>query len=89
VADTENLLIAKVIAEVDFIPLVEQKIDSEFFLDPQHRGVFEWMRVHWNRYAICPTRQALHREFPNYPLPETPRAPSLLTARAVARSFRC
>jgi replicative DNA helicase len=71
-ADTENLLIAKGIAEAEFIPLVEQKITKEFFLDPQHRGVFEWMQTHWGRYATCPTSQALSREFPNYPLPDTP-----------------
>jgi len=71
-SDAENLLIAKVISTADFIPLVEQKIDSEFFIDTQHRGVFEWMLEHWGRYATCPTRQALHREFPNYRLPDTP-----------------
>lgn len=71
-ADTENLLIAKVIDTGDFVALVEHKITEDFFLDTQHLNVFEWMRVHWGRYATCPTRQALSREFPNYPLPETP-----------------
>ncbi len=71
-ADTENLLIAKVIDTGDFVTLVEQKIDREFFLDPQHQNAFDWMQKHWGRYATCPTRQALRREFPNYPLPETP-----------------
>jgi len=71
-ADTENLLIAKVVDTGDFVALIDQKITEEFFLDTQHLNVFVWMRAHWSRHASCPTRQALQREFPNYPLPETP-----------------
>ena len=71
-ADTENLLLAKVINDGAMLDMVEAKIGSHHFISGDHLKVFEWMTAHWSAHGVSPSQQALRRQFPLYELPETP-----------------
>lgn len=72
-ADTERLLLAKVLRDRDMPGLIEARVDDErFFVDDEHRAVLAWMQDHWREYGTSPGVAALAADRPNYELPPTP-----------------
>jgi replicative DNA helicase len=64
--DVEKLLIGKLIAERDILPIAEANITPEFFTGDANRAVFKAILQHNAQYGEVPTLRAIKADFPNY-----------------------
>jgi len=87
VADTERLLVSKVISTGEFIDIIDAKITEEFFMDEEHRHVFRWARKHWATYGTGPASQAILRERPTYKLTEDTPEPIAYYIKEVWKQY--
>lgn len=52
----------------DLRPAIESKLISEFFTDPDHRKVWDYMVEHWQEYGVLPTAKTIKGNWPTYRL---------------------
>jgi archaellum biogenesis ATPase FlaH len=70
--DIEWATLCKAVESGDFRALLDARIRTSYFQDPDNAQVFRWMQTFWTDHSASPTEGALHHEFPNYALVETP-----------------
>jgi replicative DNA helicase len=70
--DAEWSLVCKVIEVGDIRPVLDARIKTSYFADPEVAQVFSWMLDHWNEYTATPSEEAMHHAFPAYSLVPTP-----------------
>jgi replicative DNA helicase len=67
-ADMARLLISKIVEDSDLTTATAAGVRADWFDDPTHREVFQWMLDFFTRYGESPTERALRQQFPNYRL---------------------
>jgi replicative DNA helicase len=70
--DIEWATLCKAVETRDFRALLDARITTSFFQDPENADVFGWMLRFWNDHTTGPTEGALHHEYPTFALIETP-----------------
>lgn len=64
--DNEVRLVSKVIKERNIIPVIEQGIKDEWFVDEDLRRVWKFIREHYANYRVVPTAETIVDNFPNF-----------------------
>jgi replicative DNA helicase len=64
--DNEYRLLSKVIAERNIIPVLENGIKDDWFIDDDLRRVWKFVREHYADYREVPTAVAVVDNFPNF-----------------------
>lgn len=70
--DIEWATLCKAVETGEFRALLDARITATFFADEENAAVFGWMLDYWSNHSASPTEGALHHEYPNYALIETP-----------------
>lgn len=65
-ADNEYRLLSKVILDRNIIPVIENGIKDDWFLDDEIRRVYKFVREHYGTYREVPTAVAVNDNFPNF-----------------------
>jgi replicative DNA helicase len=65
-ADNEYRLVSKVILDRNIIPVIEQGIKDDWFVDDELRRVWKFVREHYANYREVPTAVAVNDNFPNF-----------------------
>lgn len=65
-ADNEHRLVSKVIMERHIIPVIENGIKDDWFVDDDLRKVWKFVREHYANYREVPTHVVVHDNFPNF-----------------------
>ena len=66
--DNEARLVSKVIKDRNIIPVIEQGIKEDWFVDGDLRRVWSFIRDHFSKYRVVPTAETLKDNFPNFTL---------------------
>jgi replicative DNA helicase len=64
--DNEQRLVSKVIRDRVIIPVIEQGIKDDWFLDDDLRRVWKFIREHYANYRVVPTPETVKDNFPNF-----------------------
>jgi replicative DNA helicase len=64
--DNEYRLVSKVIRDRNIIPVLEQDIRDDWFVDDDLRRVWKFVREHYTNYREVPTAVAVVDNFPNF-----------------------
>ncbi len=64
--DNEQRLVSKVIRDRVIIPVIEQGIKDEWFVDDDLRRVWKFVREHYSNYRVVPTAETVKDNFPNF-----------------------
>lgn len=64
--DNEYRLVCKVIREKEIIPVIEQGVTDEWFVDPDLRRVWKFIREHYSKYSVVPTPETVKDNYPNF-----------------------
>ena len=64
--DNEQRLVSKVIKDRVIIPVIEQGIKDEWFVDDDLRRVWKFIREHYANYRVVPTAETVKDNFPNF-----------------------
>lgn len=64
--DNEYRLLSKVIRDRVIIPVIEQEIHDDWFVDDDLRRVWKFVREHYTTYREVPTAVAVVDNFPNF-----------------------
>jgi replicative DNA helicase len=64
--DNEQRLVSKVIRDRVIIPVIEQGIKDEWFVDDDLRRVWKFIREHYTNYRVVPTAETVKDNFPNF-----------------------
>lgn len=64
--DNEQRLVSKVIKERVIIPVIEQGIKDDWFVDEDLRRVWKFIREHYAKYRVVPTPETIRDNFPNF-----------------------
>ncbi|CAB4137813.1 DnaB Replicative DNA helicase [uncultured Caudovirales phage] len=64
--DNEQRLVSKVIKERVIIPVIEQGIKDDWFVDDDLRRVWKFIREHYANYRVVPTAETVKDNFPNF-----------------------
>jgi replicative DNA helicase len=64
--DNEQRLVSKVIKDRVIIPVIEQGIKDEWFVDDDLRRVWKFIREHYTNYRVVPTAETVKDNFPNF-----------------------
>lgn len=64
--DNEQRLVSKVIRDRVIIPVIEQGIKDDWFLDDDLRRVWKFIREHYSNYRVVPTPETVKDNFPNF-----------------------
>lgn len=65
-ADNEYRLLSKVILDRNIVPVLEQGIKDDWFVDEDLRRVWKFVRNHYTTYREVPTAVAVNDNFPNF-----------------------
>jgi replicative DNA helicase len=65
-ADNEYRLLSKVILDRNIIPVIENGIKDDWFVDDDLRRVYKFVREHYGTYREVPTAIAVNDNFPNF-----------------------
>lgn len=65
-ADNEYRLVSKVILDRNIIPVIENGIKDDWFVDDDLRRVWKFVREHYASYREVPTAVAVNDNFPNF-----------------------
>lgn len=65
-ADNEHRLVSKVIRDRNIIPVLEQNIKDDWFVDDDLRRVWKFVREHYTNYREVPTGVVVKDNFPNF-----------------------
>lgn len=66
--DNEQRLVSKVIKERVIIPVIENGIKDDWFVDDDLRRVWKFVREHYSTYRVVPTAETVKDNFPNFTL---------------------
>ena len=66
--DNEHRLLSKVIKDRNIIPVLEQGIKEDWFVDDDLRAVWKFVRDHYTNYRVVPTPETVADNFPNLKL---------------------
>jgi replicative DNA helicase len=66
--DNEHRLLSKVIRDRTIIPVIEQGIKDDWFVDDDLRAVWKFVREHYSNYRVVPTVETVLDNFPNLKL---------------------
>lgn len=66
--DFERLIVTKVITENNLQPVAEARITKDFFLDPLHKRIFDFIIEYKAEYQEVPTEGAFKKNFPTFEL---------------------
>jgi replicative DNA helicase len=66
--DNEIRLISKAVRDRNIIPLIEARVTTDWWVNPDARDLWRWLIDHWGRYGEVPTPTSVLDEFPNFPL---------------------
>jgi replicative DNA helicase len=64
--DNEHRLLSKVIRDREIIPVIEQGIKDDWFVDEDLRRVWKFVRDHYSKYSVVPTPETVKDNFPNF-----------------------
>jgi replicative DNA helicase len=64
--DNEARLVSKVIRDREIIPVIEQGIKDDWFVDDDLRRVWKFVREHYSKYRGVPTAETVKDNFPNF-----------------------
>jgi hypothetical protein len=64
--DNEHRLVSKVVRDRNIIPVLEQGIKDDWFVDDDLRRVWKFVRDHYVNYREVPTAVAVIDNFPNF-----------------------
>jgi replicative DNA helicase len=64
--DNEERLVSKVIKDRVIIPVIEQGIKDDWFVDEDLRRVWKFVREHYSKYRVVPTPETVKDNFPNF-----------------------
>ena len=64
--DNEHRLVSKVVKDRDIVPVLEQGIKDDWFVDDDLRRVWKFVRDHYVNYREVPTAVAVVDNFPNF-----------------------
>lgn len=64
--DNEQRLVSKVIRDRNIIPVIEQGIKDDWFVDDDLRRVWKFVREHYAKYRGVPTPETVKDNFPNF-----------------------
>jgi hypothetical protein len=64
--DNEHRLVSKVIRDRNIIPVIENGIKDEWFVDDDLRRVWKFVREHYSNYREVPTAVVVKDNFPNF-----------------------
>ena len=64
--DNEQRLVSKVIRDRVIIPVIEQGIKDDWFVDDDLRRVWKFAREHYANYRVVPTAETVKDNFPNF-----------------------
>ena len=64
--DNEHRLVSKVIKDRVIIPVIEQGIKDDWFVDEDLRRVWKFIREHYTNYRVVPTAETVKDNFPNF-----------------------
>jgi replicative DNA helicase len=64
--DNEQRLVSKVIRDRVIIPVIEQGIKDEWFVDDDLRRIWKFIREHYTNYRVVPTAETVKDNFPNF-----------------------
>lgn len=64
--DNEQRLVSKVIRDRVIIPVIEQGIKDDWFVDDDLRRVWKFVREHYANYRVVPTAETVKDNFPNF-----------------------
>lgn len=70
--DIEWAILCKAVESGDFRAMLDARIKANYFEDEDNVNVFRWMLDYWSDFNESPTEGALHHEFPEFALVETP-----------------
>src|SRR5882724_7279968 len=59
--DVELKLLSRALMDRDIKPLLDAKIQPEYFQDAQHAGLFVWLLDYYERYGHTPSAEALRQ----------------------------
>lgn len=62
----ERMLVSKVVTEGDITPALDIKIAPDWFLDPDEKQVWAYVRRYYTEYGETPTEAVLRKSFPDY-----------------------
>lgn len=65
-ADNEYRLVSKVIYDRNIVPVLEQGIKDDWFIDDDLRRVWKFIRDHYANYREVPTAIVINDHFPNF-----------------------
>ena len=65
-ADIESRLLCRVLTERNWVPVMQAKVNEDWFHNPDHREVFSFIGKHYLRHGEVPTRHLLSSEFPTF-----------------------
>jgi len=66
--DNEHRLLSKVVRDRVIIPVIEQGIKDDWFVDDDLRAVWKFVREHYSNYRVVPTVETVMDNFPNLKL---------------------
>jgi replicative DNA helicase len=64
--DNEQRLVSKVIKDRVIIPVIENGIKDDWFVDDDLRRVWKFIREHYTNYRVVPTAETVKDNFPNF-----------------------
>ena len=64
--DNEERLVSKIIKERLIVPVLEQGIKDDWFVDDDLRRVWKFIREHYTNYRVVPTAETVKDNFPNF-----------------------
>lgn len=65
-ADIEGRLLSRLLTERQWRPILEGRVDEDWFLDEEHRAVFAFIARHYSKYGEVPTKELLDAQHPGY-----------------------
>lgn len=69
--DIEHHLLSCVLREGEMTPVLDAKVNAEWFQGDEHREVFELLMEHWTEHGKVPSVRTLHHDYPTYTLADT------------------
>jgi replicative DNA helicase len=64
--DNEHRLLSKVIRDREIIPVIENGIKEDWFVDADLRRIWAFIRDHYAKYRVVPTPETIKDNFPNF-----------------------
>jgi hypothetical protein len=66
--DNEIRLLSRAVRDRNIIPLIDARVTTDWWVNPEARTLWRWLLEHWGKYGEVPTATSVLDEFPNFPL---------------------